>query len=78
MYLLCFNGCNQTIHSVPTSLLTAYIDTVPRELKTIEDEKDSAVEASVNPEVPHSFLPVPIATGTEDVLLSNTMIHFTG
>ena len=53
-------------------------DAIPPELQTIESEQNCTTEETVNPEVPcssRSFLPVPIATGTEDEAIRTTFEH---
>ena len=53
-------------------------DAIPPELQTIESEQNCTTEETVNPEVPcssRSFLPVPIATGTEDEAIHGTFKH---
>ena len=53
-------------------------DAIQPELQTIESEQNCTTEETVNPEVPcssHSFLPVPIATGTEDEAIRATFEH---
>ena len=68
---------NITIDHV--ALQTLPYDGIPTELQTIEDEHSSTVEEHViNPEVPHnshSFVPVPMAVGTEDEAIRATFEH---
>ena len=67
---------NITINHI--ALQTLPYDAVPTELQAIEDEHGSTVEDVINPEVPrnsHSFLPVPMAVGTEDEAIRATFEH---